>query len=199
MRSDFTNIRSDFTNIFSDHFKSQERLHTMLTLQLQIITRQTPPQKGSVSDIYIFNTTGVNIGLNSLKVRTDVPSYIDPRTSNLQMYTRFVTYHSCDLELDITMLTSYKNLISLDLAPFLSAHIDLGSVIIWVFSEPLLLGSYCHYSEKTDENKNCVVNRGYKLQGILSIYCPDTYLYYILLHWQHMRNEKSTIQCSYIG
>ena len=88
----------------------------MLTAKLLIIKRQAQPQAESVSDIYILNSTCVDIFLNTLNVPTDATFH----KSHVQTHTRFIVSLSCDLEHDITMYTLHKFLISDDLAPYLS-------------------------------------------------------------------------------
>ena len=113
----------------------------MLTAQLQIIKRQTQCQAVSGSDIYLSKAACVNIGLNPLKVPTDVPSDLDPHASHLQTKTQFVTSLSCELEPDITIPTSHKIFILADLDPDMSDGLDPGQEISRLFRIPLLLDS----------------------------------------------------------
>ena len=96
----------------------------MLTAQLQVMKRQAQPQAESVSDIYLFNSICVDIGLNTLKVPTNVRYDIDPHTSHVKTHTRFIISLSCDREPDITMYTLNKFLISDDLDTYVSVVID---------------------------------------------------------------------------
>ena len=112
------------------------------------------------------------------------PSNIEPHTSRLLTQTRFVTPLSCDLEPDITKPTSRKIVVSSDLNPDLSASVDSGGVIDWVFHGIFLLNSSCHYFEKVDKGK--------KLSSLLWLRIAG-YLNYILYRYGIPMNELWTV------
>ena len=86
--------------------KTQDNIQTMITsinTNNKISKLQTKPHTVSGSDLYLSKTTSTNIGLNPLKVLTDVTSYFYPHTSRLQTQMQFITYLSCDFEPDINL------------------------------------------------------------------------------------------------
>ena len=75
------------------------------------------PQIVYGSYISIYKATFVSVGLDILKILTHVTSFIGPQKSCLQNHMRFVISLNCDLELDITMSTSWKIDVLDDLTP----------------------------------------------------------------------------------
>ena len=75
----------------------------MLNVKLKIIKHKTITQTVSVSDIFLFKSTCVNIGLDTLKFTTYVTSDIDTHTSHFRTLMRFVTSLSRDFEPEISI------------------------------------------------------------------------------------------------
>ena len=148
VHSEFTKMRVDFTKISSYHFKSHERLHTILTTQIQIMKCQTQPHMVPGSYLSLFKVTSVNIGHKYIKAPIDVSSGIGPNKSHLQTHTLFVTSFSYDHAPEFTMYTSHKIVFLYNLAPDVSYRVFLGRGITQVFYEPLPPDCSCHDYKK---------------------------------------------------
>ena len=65
--------------------------------------------------------------------------------------------------------------------PDLSAGIDYGQVIAWVFYEPFLLNSSCHYFEKVDEGRKMSSQLWLRMAGYLNyISYRYVFMYYFV-------------------
>ena len=86
-----------------DSIKSQEILQTQLNSMFalnQIFKLWMQPQIVYGSYISISKAMFVSVGLDILKILTDVTYFIGPQKSCLQNHMRFVISLNCDLELE---------------------------------------------------------------------------------------------------
>ena len=113
-----------------------------MILQHKISKPQIKPQVVSGLDIYFFEATCVNVGLNFL---TYIPSDLDPQLSHLQTHKRFVASLSCDLEPDITIPTASKIVVLANKPTDLSAVLYLVQESAQLLFKPFFFNRSCHY------------------------------------------------------
>ena len=143
--------------------KVHERNQTIL----QNSKLQMQPQAVPVSDFFLFEvnyqkilvSSDLNPYLDTVQAITRIFSELsnhDPHTSRHRTQNRFFTSLSCDLQPDITTLTSSKTVVSSYPGPDPSAGFNYGGVIHQGFRGPFLLNSSCHDFEKVDEGRKMI-------------------------------------------